>query len=96
MRFAIRNETVWCDECAHILVLCQKIMISSSSSLGCKFCHSLPFCFIDYNGRIYYVVYRFQFMSKAVIHLGVHNHPIADGKCRKLVDETRRLITCLM
>ncbi len=32
-------------------------------------------------------------MSKAVIHLGVHNHPIADGKCRELVEETRRLIT---
>jgi hypothetical protein len=31
-------------------------------------------------------------MSKTMIHLGVHNHHVADGKCRELVKETRRLI----
>jgi hypothetical protein len=31
-------------------------------------------------------------MSRKTIHLGVHNHPIVDGKCRKLVEETKRLI----
>jgi hypothetical protein len=31
-------------------------------------------------------------MLRAVIHLGVHNHLVADGKCRKSVEETRRLI----
>jgi hypothetical protein len=30
-------------------------------------------------------------MSRVAIHLGVHNHPIADGKCQELVKETRRL-----
>jgi hypothetical protein len=31
-------------------------------------------------------------MSRATIHLGVHNHFIADGKCQELVEETRMLI----
>jgi hypothetical protein len=31
-------------------------------------------------------------MSKATIHLGVHNHLVVDGKCRELVEEIRRLI----
>jgi len=31
-------------------------------------------------------------MSRATIHVGVHNHPIVDGKCQKFVEETRRLI----
>jgi hypothetical protein len=31
-------------------------------------------------------------MSRMAIHLGVHNHPIADGKCWESVKETRRLI----
>jgi hypothetical protein len=31
-------------------------------------------------------------MSKTMIHFGVHNHPIADGKCRKFVEEIIRLI----
>jgi hypothetical protein len=28
-----------------------------------------------------------------MIHLGVHNHLVVDGKCRESLDETRRLIT---
>jgi hypothetical protein len=27
------------------------------------------------------------------IHFGVLNHPIADGKCKESLEETRRLIT---
>jgi len=78
--------------CIHIPILSQMTMIPSSSPLGCKFCHSPPFCVTNCGGCIYYVMHRFQSMSKAVIHLGVHNHPIADGKCWEFVKETRRLI----
>jgi len=76
----------------HIPILGQMTMIPSSSSLGCKFCHSFPFCVANYSGWIYYVVHRFQSMSRAMIHLGVHNHLIADGKCWEFVEEIRRLI----
>jgi hypothetical protein len=31
-------------------------------------------------------------LSRATIHLGVHNHLIANGKCNKFLEETRRLI----
>ncbi len=31
-------------------------------------------------------------MSRVTIHLGVHNHPIMDGKCREFIEETRRFI----
>jgi hypothetical protein len=31
-------------------------------------------------------------MSRATIHLGVHNHLVANGKCRKSIKETKRLI----
>ncbi len=32
-------------------------------------------------------------MSRVMIHLGVHNHLVADGKCQELVEESRRLVT---
>jgi hypothetical protein len=67
-------------------------MIVSASSLGCKLCHSPPFCVVDYSGRIYYVVHRLQSMSKISIHLSVHNHLVADGKCQEFVEETKTLI----
>jgi hypothetical protein len=44
LRFATHNETFWCGECVHIAILGQMTMIPSSSSFGCKFCHSFPFC----------------------------------------------------
>jgi hypothetical protein len=31
-------------------------------------------------------------MLRMMIHLGAHNHHVADGKCQELVEETRRLI----
>jgi type III secretory pathway lipoprotein EscJ len=32
-------------------------------------------------------------MSRGVIHLGVHNHHVIDGKCQESVEEIKRLIT---
>jgi hypothetical protein len=46
----------------------------------------------DYLGRIYYVVHRIPTITRTIIHLEVHKHPMADGKCKEFVDETRRLI----
>jgi hypothetical protein len=37
-------------------------------------------------------VHKFHFLSKAIIHLGVHNHPVVDGKCKETLHEIRRLI----
>jgi hypothetical protein len=31
-------------------------------------------------------------MLKATIHLGVHNHLVVDGKCRKSIKEIKKLI----
>jgi len=77
--------------CAHILVIGQMTMIPSTSSLGCNFFHAPP-CVIVRSGRIYYVVHRLQSMPRIAIHLGVHNHHVADGKCWEFVEEIRRLI----
>ncbi len=90
--FSTYNETFSCGECVHILALGQMIMIPFTSSFECKLYHSPPFCVTDCGGRIYYVVHRLQSMSRATIHLGVHNHPVVDGKCRESIEETKRLI----
>jgi hypothetical protein len=68
-------------------------MILFTSLLGYKFCHAPPFYVVDCGGRIYYVVHRLQSMSRTTIHLGVHNHLVADGKCWEFVEKIKRLIT---
>ncbi len=87
------NEILWCSECTHILIISQITLFPSVSSLACKFYHAPPFCVIDYNGQIYYVVHKLQSILRVVIYLGIHKHPMADGKCKKFVNKTKRLIT---
>jgi hypothetical protein len=74
------------------MVIGQIALFPSTSSFVCKFCHAPPLCVASCNGRIYYVVYRLQSISRAVIHLGLHKHPMVDGKCRESMDEIRRSI----
>jgi len=93
VHIASHNEMFWCSEYTHILVIGQITMSPSTLSFVCKFCHVPPICVMDYNGRIYYGVHRLQSISRAVIHLGVHKHPMVDGKCREFVNKTKRLIT---
>jgi hypothetical protein len=44
-------------------------LTSSTSLLGCKFYYVPPLCIVDYNGKIYYVVHRFQLIARMMIHL---------------------------
>jgi hypothetical protein len=67
-------------------------LIPLASSFGCKFCHVPPLYIAGYNGRIYYVVHKLHSLAKSAIHLGVHNHPIVDGKCKESLEEIRRSI----
>jgi hypothetical protein len=64
----------------------------STNLLGCKFYHVPPLYIAGYNGRNHYVVHKLHYLSKAIIHLGVDNHLVVDGKCRESLGETKRLI----
>ncbi len=37
-------------------------------------------------------MHKLHFLSRVTIHLGVHNHPVANGKCKESLEETKRLI----
>ena len=43
------------------------------------------------NSRIYYV-FRFEDLSRACIHLGVHSHPVVDDQCKESLEAITRLI----
>jgi hypothetical protein len=47
VHYASPNETFWCGECTHILVIGQMAIILSASLLGYKFCHVIPLCFTN-------------------------------------------------
>jgi hypothetical protein len=58
IHFGAHNETVWISESAHILIKRQIMLGPFTTSFGCKFCNSLPFCVDDYKGQIYNFVHK--------------------------------------
>ncbi len=67
-------------------------LIPSTSSLECKFCHVPSLCIAGCSGKIFFVMHKFHSLSRVIIHLRVHNHLVANGKCGEFLEETRRLI----
>jgi hypothetical protein len=58
IHFGSCNQIFWCNECVHIPMVGQMQPISTTSSLGCKFCHVPPLCVNDCIGWIHYVVHK--------------------------------------
>ena len=56
------------------------------SRLECKVCRSTPACITLCHARIIYVHSTSPGMSRACIHLGVHEHPVSNGTCRESLD----------
>jgi hypothetical protein len=61
------------------------------STLVCKIC-KVPPTYVNFcNARIYYVFSKSD-MTRACIHLGMHNHPVSDGICQETLDTIFGLI----
>jgi hypothetical protein len=56
------------------------------SKLECKICRLTPVCIALCHARILYVHSTSPEMSRACIHLGVHEHPVSNGTCRDSLD----------
>jgi hypothetical protein len=41
---------------------------------------------------MYYVINKLQSLSKATIHLGMHEHPVVEGICREFLEEIKVLV----
>jgi hypothetical protein len=61
------------------------------STLVCKVCKVPPICVNLCPGHIYYVLGKDD-MSRACIHLRMHNHPVSDGIYRETLDTISGLI----
>jgi len=91
IHFRVWIETTWVKELAQVPSKGQVIK-PPSSSFACKFYNFPPSCVDPCKCQIYYVVHKLQSILRAIIHLGVHLHPITNGRCRKVVDENKKLI----
>jgi hypothetical protein len=41
---------------------------------------------------MYYVIHKLQSLSRATIHLGMHEHLVAKGMCKEALEEIKVLV----
>jgi hypothetical protein len=63
----------------------------AGSTLVCKICKVPAICFETCAARIYYV-YGVANMTRACLHLGVHEHPVKVGEDQEIKERMRKLI----
>jgi hypothetical protein len=63
----------------------------AESTLVCKICKVLPICVATCTARVYYV-YGDATMTRAYLHLGIHDHPVKVGEDQEIKERTRQLI----
>jgi hypothetical protein len=88
-RTSLVNEMEWDGFTTTLFqVKCQP---SSQSSIICKMCKTPPACVATYEARLYYVFGR-DHMTRACVHLGVHEHPVKNGEYQDFKDRSRTLL----
>jgi hypothetical protein len=88
-RSSKRNETEWSGRTNTPFNLGH--LPPPDSTLVCKVCKVPPTCVNFCDARIYYVLSKSD-MTRACIHLGMHNHPVSDGVCRETIDTISSLV----
>ena len=61
------------------------------STLVCKICKVLPIYVVTCAARFYYI-YGAANMTRAYLHLGIHEHPVKVGKDQEIKERMRKLI----
>jgi hypothetical protein len=79
----LRNNTEWVGSIPLLYVVGNVPL--TRSTVECKVCPSTPVCITLYHARIIYIHSTYVGMSRACIHLGVHDHLVAnDTHCESL------------
>ena len=80
----MRNNTEWASS-NHLPFVVGNVA-PARSTFECKVCRSPPVCIVWCHARILYVHSTSSEMSRACIHLGMHDHHISNGICRESLD----------
>jgi hypothetical protein len=88
----MRNEVSWNGDSSQCMISKECLMRSLICIINCKFCDSSPPYLQTCSCKMYYVVHKFPNLSRAVIQLGTHAHPVVDEKCRKSSQDMKNMV----
>ena len=80
----VQNKTEW-TRSSHLPFVVGNV-VPTRSTIECKVYRSTVVCIVLCHARIIYIYSTFVGMCRACIHLGVHDHHVANGACRESLD----------
>ena len=89
LRNSVHNDLYWDGSSSEVFVLGLDPSIPSKCTLVCWYCKTVPTCLRLCPCRMFYVVPKNLNMTRAVLHIGTHVHPVADGDCKEAMDLIR-------
>ena len=83
------NELYWTGSSAEVMTPDIRTVPLKRCNLLCKFCKVTPSCLALCPCKMYYIVSKDPQMSRACIHFGTHEHPVAKGNYRAAMEQIR-------
>ena len=82
----------WEGSTPEVLVLGSTTLIPPRCTVLCRICKSTPSCLRLCACKMFYITSRIPQMTRACVHFGTHNHPVATGECREAMDIIREKV----
>ena len=86
------NEKYWEGSSPDVLIPGSITEVPRKCSVLCRICKSTPTCLKLCPCKMYYITSKNLEMSRACIHFGTHEHPVATGDCREAMDIIREKV----
>jgi hypothetical protein len=80
------NDLYWESNSPEVLVPGSMSCTPTKCTVVCRFCKSTPVCLKLCLGKMFYIIPKNYNMSRAAVHIGFHDHPVADGDCREALE----------
>jgi hypothetical protein len=86
------NDIYWEGNSLEVIILGPAPGTSTKCTIVCRFCKNRPISLKLCLCKMFYIIPKKFTMSRAAVHIGFHNHPVATRDCREAMDMFRSQI----
>jgi hypothetical protein len=83
------NDLYWDGSSSEVFVPGPEPTGLSKCTLICRYCKTQPTCLKLCPCRMFYIVLKNPMMTRAAVHIGTHDHLVADEDCREAMELIR-------
>ena len=86
------NEKYWEGSTPDLLIPGPVTEVPWKCTILCRICKSTPSCLKLCPCKMFYITSKNPLISRACVHFGSHDHPVATGDCREAMDIIREKV----